>query len=188
MIPVIRIRLCTPVTPGHVLALNILVAVLGSSGCGSNPDYQTIHGLQEENKVQKEKIAELEAKIKAGGQDAESHSQAARKECEAQLAQRDELHRQATAQAEKEISDLHLELGATRRERLTLKELLDQQPRIDEANKVRAGFSTMVIWIMFGSVVLLLAYMVYREKVARFELNSLTAKTVSDVRQLGSGS
>ena len=185
---VIGTRLCPPNIFSRILALSILLTSLACSGCGKDSQYETIHGLQEENKVLKQQIADLESKIKLGGQDAESQNQALRKQLEDEFAAKVQIQKNEVALIQKELSDVRLELGATRRENLTLKEVLAQPPRVEEAKKVRAGFITMVMWVLMGSLLLLLGYVLFRYRAAQDRLNFLTMQQVGELRHLRSGS
>jgi cytochrome c-type biogenesis protein CcmH/NrfG len=166
-------------TRGH-LPLDIFLLSLLCSGCGGDPQLETIHGLQEENKVLKQQVADLQA-------GSNSNVTTLRKQYEDQLATKVQLHREKVAQLEKEISDVRLDLGAIERERLTLKELLDQQPRLDDAKKVRAGTETMVLVVMLGLVLLVLGYLVFRHRATCDRLHLLTAQQVAELRHSRSG-
>jgi hypothetical protein len=135
---------------------------------------ETIHGLQEENKVLREKIADLEKRIGTIASDKD-----------AAQAQVQEIQRTKVAQLEQDIATLRLELGATQREKLALQELVDQTPRIDIARDRRAITERMVLFTMLGSVLLLLGFLATRYCSTRDRLHLLTMVNVAELRQLG---
>lgn len=163
----------------------LLTMILGY-GCGSNPQLETLHGLQEENRILREKVSELETSKESAGREATTRVEELRKQHEDQLTSKEELHRERVAQLEKEVSDLQLKYGAVQREKLTLDEIVDKGPRLEEAKNVRAGIESLVLFVMLGLVLLLLGYVLFRYRTTRDRLNMLTIQTVSELRHLES--
>jgi hypothetical protein len=175
----------------RVLHLAILAMLL--TGCGDSNEKKTLQGLQEENKVLREKIADLQKQITdlkalstGASREWERVKAGLQKDHEDRLAKEKELHRARVAQLDKEIADLRLQLGAPQRERIALQEILDVKPRVQDATSVRKGMDVMILLLLVGVLVIVLTYVAYRYRSANDRLNLLTMREVAELRQLGS--
>jgi hypothetical protein len=97
---------------------------------------------------------------------------------------------QDQVQSEKQtIADLRrqiqLELGAVRREKLALQELVDREPRIAEAHAARSRLELTVLALLLGASLLLLGFLAVRHRGVRERLHLLLMQRVAEMRHLG---
>jgi hypothetical protein len=126
--------------------LLLLFALAIGYGCGSSEDKQTLRGLQEENRLLKERLAELQQQSQALRADKQENVSELKEEHKDQLTKLRELQQDKSAQLERTITDLRLELSSAQRERLTLQEIVDQRPRQQQAAHIRFGIERLV-WL-----------------------------------------
>jgi hypothetical protein len=129
-------------------ALLSIAALIPGHGCDSSTDKQTLRGLQEENRVLKESIANLQEQAQAIKTDRLADVTALKKAQQEELGKLRELQREKTSQLEQTVADLRLELSSTQRERLALQAIVDQRPRVQDAVQVRLGIERLV-WLVF---------------------------------------
>lgn len=99
------------------------------------------------------------------------------------LVREKETHRSQLAHLEKEISTLKVELGASQRERLVLREVIDQDPLIRAAAGTRIGYDLWITGGMLWLLVIALLLLAYRYRVVNDRLQRLTLECVSEIRQ-----
>ncbi|HEV3445269.1 MAG TPA: hypothetical protein VG099_11540 [Gemmataceae bacterium] len=126
--------------------LLLLFALAIGYGCGSSEDKQTLRGLQEENRLLKERLAELQQLSQALRTDKQENVSELKEEHKDQLTKLRELQQDKIAQLERAITDLRLELSSAQRERLALQEIVDQRPRQQQAAHIRFGIERLV-WL-----------------------------------------
>lgn len=162
------------------------------TGCGGEPQNNTVPGLQEEAKVQRGQINDLKAQVEGLKTEKEVANQATehkveeiRREFDARQTKIEEMHRLKTAQLESEISNLRLELGGVQREKIALQAMLDRGPRIEVATSVRKGYDVMALWVLLGVLVSVLLYLVTKYRSVHDRLNLLTMQQTSELRRIG---
>ena len=148
-------------------ALLSIAALIPGHGCDSGADKQTLRGLQEENRVLKESVANLQQQAQAIKTDRHEDVTALKKAQQEELGKLRDLQREKTSQLERTVADLRLELNSTQRERLALQAIVDQRPRVQEAVQVRFGIERLV-WLVF-LVCALAALMLVAGKVIRLQ-------------------
>jgi hypothetical protein len=168
--------------PPSLLYATLLLALCLYLGCGQDPKYETLRGLQEENQVLQERIGDPQGSKAVAGEEADARLQSLRTQYEDQLTTKERLHREKVAQLQREASDLRLRLATVLREKLTLEAMLDQQPRLKKAKTVRSRVQSLVLWMMLGLVLLILGYVSHRYRAARDRLHLLTMQQVSELR------
>ena len=129
-------------------ALLAIAALIPGHGCDSSPDKQTLRGLQEENRVLKESVANLQQQTQAIKSDRQENVTGLKKAQQEELGKLRGLQREKTSQLEHTVADLRLELSSTQRERLALQAIVDQRPRVQEAVQIRFGIERLV-WLVF---------------------------------------
>lgn len=164
----------------------VWLVIFGVFGCGdSNKPNETVRGLQEENKVLREKIAILESDKTANSTELQSQMQNMKTANENSLTRERELHRKNEAILEKEIATLRLELGSSQREKIALKEIVDRDPRIKEANAARMGTDVLVLIFLLGASLLVIVFVVFRYRSVSDRLNLMVMQQVSELRRIG---
>ena len=164
--------------------LIVLLACLCSFGCAEKPN-ETIRGLQEENKVLREKIGIIEANKKEAGTESQSTIEGLKRNHEDSLTRERELHRSQVAQLEKVIASLRLDFGATQREKLALQEMVEREPRINEAHDSRKGADILVLIVLLGVPLIVLVYVTFRYRTVSDRLNLLTMQQAGELRRIG---
>lgn len=126
--------------------LLLLFALAIGYGCGSSEDKQTLRGLQEENRLLKERLAELQQQSQTLRTDKQENVSELKEEHKDQLSKLRELQGDKIALLERTITDLHLELSNAQREQLALQEIVDQRPRQQQAAHIRFSIERLV-WL-----------------------------------------
>jgi hypothetical protein len=126
--------------------LLLLFALAFGYGCRSSEDKQTLRGLQEENRLLKERLAELQQQSQALRTDKQENVSELKEEHKDQLSKLRELQGDKIALLERTITDLHLELSNAQREQLALQEIVDQRPRQQQAAHIRFSIERLV-WL-----------------------------------------
>lgn len=139
------------------IAIWIAMGMLGC--CKESPQLETTRGLQEENKVQKEKITQLENDLTSSRQQWSVDRTTAGRDAEDRTARLRQDYESMIKAAEAETARVRLELNEVRKERLVLRETLEQRPRLVEA--VREGvWVERVVWLVLLAVVTTLLILV----------------------------
>lgn len=172
-------------------SLSLGMAFLVLAGCGDKPN-ETVRGLQEENKVLRERIQTLE-KEKADTENSgnkrveviRGDQQQRQKELEDSIVKLQEVHRTKVSQLESELASLHLELGATHREKIALQQALDASPRIEAGNNRSAFYGQIVLAIMLLLSVFFGLFFALRFWRTRDRLNHVVLTEVAQLRRIG---
>lgn len=133
----------------------VSAAILLSVGCGQSEMAETTHGLQEEAKVLKARIAELEAEVKvlksegpASKERAEAELGKIREELsrqhEDELARLRQFHEERVKKLQGDNAELHLQIGQLGKEKLALEELVDTLQVLPGAEKSRFAIERTV--------------------------------------------
>jgi|GEM_PF-2608228 len=178
-------------TPRFAL-LVLLLSALFAVGCSGDQQNKTIQGLQEQTKVQQEKITYLEDHIVNLNNEKQDVNQSSagrieqlKREFEDRLVKSEELHRSKISQLEGEIANLRLELGAIQREKLALQEMVDREPRVQSANSARREYDTLVLGFMIAILIALLMFVLQKYRSVQDRLNLLVMQQTSELRRIG---
>jgi len=168
----------------------ILSAVLGSlllscsSGCSKSQQNETVRGLQEENKVRSGQVTDLQQQVTTLKAEIDASKATMAKEFEDRLAKVRLLHEEKVKHLEGQNATLMLELGSVRQEKLTLQEILDQRPRLQDASQTRFGIER-TIWMVLVVLPLVILFMVASKyHKLRGQLNLHVVQQASALRQL----
>jgi outer membrane murein-binding lipoprotein Lpp len=169
---------------------NRLLLALGTallctlSGCGASDKYTTIQGLQEENKVLKGQVGSLQNEVEALKAEISASKATIAKEYEEQVAKVRLLHEERVKYLESQNSTLMLELGSVRQEKLTLQEIIDQRPRLEDASQTRFGIER-TIWVLLVVLPLVILFMIASKyHKLRGQLNFQVVHQASTLRRL----
>uniref|UniRef100_A0A7C4QIH4 Uncharacterized protein n=1 Tax=Schlesneria paludicola TaxID=360056 RepID=A0A7C4QIH4_9PLAN len=172
-----------PYRVGASIAVSVIVLAC-LSGCGGSTQNETVRGLQEENKVLREQVGNLQKQVTELKAENESRKATIAKEFEDRLAKVRLLHEEKVKQLEGQIAGLMLELGAVRQEKLTLQEIIDQRPRLQDASQTRFGIER-TIWMVLVVLPLLILFMVASKyHKLRGQLNVHVVQQASTLRRL----
>ncbi len=144
------------------------------TGCGDKQEKKTIRGLQEENRVQRDEIARLHARI----EDLKAES----RESEAAIVKR---CKQKLADAESKLTSLRLELGAIQREKLVVDDLVESAPRVQMAKSARFVAERLIYLVLIGIALTFAGLFCLRWKRTNDRLQQLVMQDVSDLRRIG---
>lgn len=169
---------------GALIAVTTLsFACLPGCGGGSKQN-ETIQGLQEENKVLREQISTLQTQVTQLKAESEASRATAGKEFEDRLAKVRLLHEEKAKHLESQNAGLMLELGSIRQEKLTLQEILDSRPRMQDASQTRFGIERTV-WMVLVVLPLVVLFMVASKyHKLRGQLNVHVVQQASALRRL----
>lgn len=154
-------------------------------GCyGGSDQNKTVQGLQEENKVLREQISTLQTQIGQLKAESEANKATAGKEFEDRLAKARLLHEEKVKHLESQNARLMLELGSIRQEKLTLQEMLDSRPRVQDASQTRFGIERTVWMVLVVLPLVVLLMVASKCHNLRGQLNVLVVQKASELRRL----
>jgi hypothetical protein len=166
-----------------IVALSMSLAIgLGLTGCGVPAENSTIGGLQEENRVLREKIAGLEDRMKSVQAERDARETSLKKEFEESRSRMQQLHQERVSQLEGTVAGLRLELGVVQRERIALQELVDRRPRVEEAHQVREGIAQTILFVFLALSLILLVMVAARYRTLRERMNTFIIQNASSYR------
>lgn len=174
----------TILLPGILLCVTVF-------GCGENPDTvkqrETIVGLQEQVENRNDRVAELRSD--KGKLEAEIKSRTAEttKEFEERIEALKSLHTAEVSKLKGTITSLTLTLTQTRKENLVLRDIVDQQPRLDRARTVEASMQVMVTAVLVGILLFTTLYVGLRHWALRERLCDLVMQRSAELARIGGG-
>lgn len=154
------------------------------SGCSKSEQNETVRGLQEENKVKSGQVVDLQQQVTTFRAEDKAGKATMLKEFEDRLAKMRLLHEEKVKQLEGQNATLMLELGSVRQEKLTLQEILDQRPRLQDAGQTRFGIER-TIWMVLVVLPLVILFMIASKyHKLRGQLNLHVVQQASALRRL----
>ncbi|MFU8830104.1 MAG: hypothetical protein ACNA8P_11825 [Phycisphaerales bacterium] len=126
----------------HIARLVLCIMVAALPGCGDSSDLETVRGLEEENRVLRSQIADLEKRLvdeaklreQLGGERAAEFQQI-QDRFNAMQREASEAHRRELAMVKDEASDLRLRLSMSEKQAIALNEALYQPGRVRGAQR-----------------------------------------------------
>jgi hypothetical protein len=168
-----------------ILSLGLGSVLLCSlSSCSKSEQNETVRGLQEENKVRSGQVVDLQQQVATLKAENEASKATIIKEFEDRLAKVRLLHEERVKQLEGQNATLMLELGSVRQEKLTLQEILDQRPRLQDSSQTRFGIER-TIWMVLVVLPLIILFMIASKyHKLRGQLNLHVVQQASTLRSL----
>lgn len=153
-------------------------------GCGSSQEFKTVQGLQEKTRVLEQEVANLQKTKDDLIKDNVKSKVELSKDSEDRLVKIKLIYDEQIKNLESQNATLMLELGKVRQEKLVYQEIVEQEPRLQEANGIRFGIERMA-WIALQTVSLVFVIVIAtKNKSLHDKINSRVVQQASALRRL----